>query len=151
MEIRTRLPSPQSNIIQWPLILSRIVILFGILVWWYWNDQNMKNDDTILSTIASSFRNTRSMDCHLEHLDCPMLKDREMWWLPRIAASSLTFYIGICCGYVGLAHFGWIHWNNQGDQDYKAILGCPKFLYKNLFMSKVVGSKCIAEDYDTSL
>ena len=28
--------------------------------------------------------------------------------IPRLVASALTAYIGVCCGYVGLVHLGFV-------------------------------------------
>lgn len=93
MELTTRLPAPSNTSIICVIIKIAIILLFLFLI----VEDSHENPKDISH---QEYHDTTSSSSPMAHF----INDT----LPRLVASGLTFYVGICCGYVGLVHLGWL-------------------------------------------
>jgi len=92
MELTTKLPAPSNTSIISVISKIAIIALFLFLIVKDSHDENPKDISNL-----EEYHDTSSPIAHF-------INDT----LPKLVASGLTFYVGICCGYVGLVHLGWL-------------------------------------------
>lgn len=93
MELTTTLPAPSNTSIISVILKIAIIALFLFLIV---KDSNGNPKDINILHLEEYY-DASSTIAHI-------INDI----LPKLVASGLTFYVGICCGYVGLVHLGWL-------------------------------------------
>jgi hypothetical protein len=91
MELTTKLPAPRKQ--KFAAIIIKLIVIVGLLY--------LKNDHQIISLFSSTSLTTTNK--YLNGL-AAVATDFFHESFPKLVASGITMYLGVCCGYVGLIH-----------------------------------------------
>lgn len=130
MEITTTLPAPSSSFPKIQNIFRILVVVIFLIRWSYLNVEQkdycnnlaLNNILECMKVIIFEYKSYYSRNAHDDFDYREIITNSIMWiigqcvqfvqvWLPRLAASFLTSFLGICFGYVGLVHLGLIQTN----------------------------------------